>query len=289
MRKSEPLHAPYFSLPDLSGKIMSLESLRGSVLLLTFWATPSPECGEQLRSLHQSRAKLAARGLRILGINVDDPGDVRALRQLAEKERLSFPTLLATQETVGIYNIFFRYVFDRRRDLAVPTSLLVDANGMIVKVYQGLVTGERLLDDLKSLPHTVEERTSKALPFPGTLHEKDAFQRNDFTYGVALFQRGYLDQAAASFQQVIAAKPNDPDAYYNLGTLYLRKNDLQRARLHLEQTVRLRPNYPEAWNNLGMIAAQQGQTDDAIRNFKQSLLQRPDYATALLHLGNVYR
>jgi tetratricopeptide (TPR) repeat protein len=285
----EPLHAPDFSLPDLAGKIVTLESLRGGLLLLTFWATPSPECAEQLRLLQQSHAKLASSGLRILGINVDAPGDVQAVRQLAEKEKLLFPTLLATQETVGIFNIFNRYLFDRRRDLALPTSLLVDADGMIVKVYLGSVAAERLLDDLKSLPQTPQERTRKALPFPGMLHEKDAFQRNDFTYGVALFQRGYLDQAAASFQQVIAAKPNEPEAYYNLGTLYLRKSAFAEARQYLEQTVKLRPNYPEAWNNLGMIAAQQGQTGEAIRNFRQSLLQRPDYAIALLNLGNVYR
>ena len=73
-----------------------------------------------------------------------------------------------------------------------------------------------------------------------------------------MFQRGYLDQAAASFQQVIAAKPQDPEAYYNLGTLYLRKNSLAEARRYLEQTLKLRPDYAEAWNNLGMIAGQEG-------------------------------
>jgi Flp pilus assembly protein TadD/peroxiredoxin len=285
----EPLHAPDFSLSDLAGKIVNLESQRGGLLLLAFWATPSPECEEQLRLMQRSHAKLAAGGLRILGINVDEPGDLQAVRSFAAKEKLSFPTLLATPEIVGIYNILCRYLFDRRRDLSVPTSLLVDANGIIVKVYQGIVTPEGLLDDVKSLPQTPEQRTRKALPFAGTLYEKDGFQRNAFTYGVALFQRGYLDQAAASFQQVIASKPNEPEAYYNLGTLYLRKNAFAEARQYLEQTVKLRPNYPEAWNNLGMIAAQQGQTGDAIRNFKESLLQRPDYTIALLNLGNVYR
>jgi Flp pilus assembly protein TadD/peroxiredoxin len=285
----EPLHAPAFSLPDLAGNIVTLESLRGGSLLLAFRATPSPECAEQLRLMQRSQAKLASGGLRILGINIDEPGDSQAVRSFAAKENLSFPILLATPEVVGIYNILYRYLFDRRRDLSVPTSLLVDANGMISKVYQGVMTADRLLDDFKSLPQTPQERTRKALPFAGTLYETDAFRRNDFTYGVALFQRGYLEQAAASFQQVIAAKPNEPEAYYNLGTLYLRKNAFAEARQYLEQTVKLRPNYPEAWNNLGMIAAQQGQTDDAIRNLKQSLLQRPDYAIALLNLGNVYR
>ncbi len=284
----EPLHAPNFSLLDLKSQSVDLGSFRGGALLLHFWAAAAPACGEQLRLLERGHEMLASRGLRIIGINVDEPSDAAA-RSLATKAKLSFPTLLATPEIAGIHNILYRYLFDRRRDLALPTSFLVDREGMIVKVYQGTVTAERLLEDVKSLPQTPEERTRKALPFAGTLYEKDGFQRNDFTYGVALFQRGYLEQAAASFLQVIAAKPNEPEAYYNLGTLYLRKNDFAEARQYLEQTVKLRPNYPEAWNNLGMIAAQQGQADDAIRDFQQSLRLRPDYAIALLNLGNVYR
>jgi len=285
----EPLHAPDFSLPDLEGQNVTLAAFRGGLLLMHFWAAAAPGCGEQLQQLHRGQGMLAARGLHILGINVDAATDVTAARSLAAKENLSFPTLLATPDIVGIYNILYRYLFDRRRDLALPTSALVDRGGMIVKIYQGTVAPEHLLEDALSLPQTPEERTRKALPFAGTLYEKDAFQRNDFTYGVALFQHGYLEQAAASFRQVIAAKPKEPEAYYNLGTLYLRKNDLGEAQKYLEQTIKLRPNHPEAWNNLGMIAAQQGQTEDAIRNFRESLRLRPDYAIALLNLGNVYR
>jgi Flp pilus assembly protein TadD/peroxiredoxin len=283
----EPLPAPDFSLPDLNGRAISLRSFHGSLILLHFWAAAAAACGDQLRLLQHSCDRLASRGLRIVGINIEESDE--AARSLAAKENLSFPTLLAKQEIVGVYDILYRYLFDRRRDLPVPTSFLVDRDGMIIKIYQGVVTAERVQDDLKSLPQTPVERTHKALPFAGTLYEKDSFHRNDFTYGVALFQRGYLEQAAAAFQQVIAAKPNEPEAYYNLGTLYLRKNSFAQARQYLEQSVKLRPNYPEAWNNLGMIAAQQGQVDDAVRNFTQSLNHRPDYATALLNLGNVYR
>jgi Flp pilus assembly protein TadD/peroxiredoxin len=285
----EPLHAPDFSLPGLRGQSVNLGTFRGGPLLLHFWAAAAPGCGEQLRLLERAHEMLASSGVRVVGLNVDESTDVAAARSLAVRENLSFPTLLATPEIAGIYNILYRYLFDRRRDFTLPTSFLVDREGMIVKIYQGSVRPERVLDDAASLPQAPEERMRRALPFAGTLYEKDAFQRNDFTYGVALFQRGYLEQAAASFQQVIAAKPNEPEAYYNLGTLYLRKNSFAEARQYLEQTVKLRPNYPEAWNNLGMIAAQQGQAGDAIRNFQQSLLLRPDYAIALLNLGNVYR
>jgi tetratricopeptide (TPR) repeat protein len=289
----EPVSAPDFSLPDLTGNLRDLRSFRSNYLLLTLCAATSPAGHDLLLHLRKSQSALDSRGLRIVAIHVDDsPGedssDSRAMRAFAAKEGLKFPILLASQDVAGIYSIVYRYLFDRHRDLSLPTSFLIDEAGNIVKVYQGTLSFEQLIQDLSSVPKTPADRIRKALPFPGTLHQ-GAFQRNAFTYGVAFFQHGFLDQAAQSFQQVIATRPDDADAYYNLGTLYLRRNSLPEAQQYLEQTVKLRPNYPEAWNNLGMIAAQRGRPEDAIRNFRQSLQLRPSYATALLNLGNVYR
>ena len=284
----EPLSAPEFALPDLAGKVWDLEVLKGKSLLLYFWTTDSPTCREQMLLFEKDYARFAAKGLGILSINVDDPGDASQIKAFVERVRPSFPVLLATSDVAGIYNIVYRYLFDRRRDLPIPTSFLIDGNGMIVKLYQGTINLEHLLADLASMPQTADHRIRKALPFPGTLYQGE-FRRNDFTYGVAFFQHGYLEQAEESFKQVIAAKPTDAEAHYNLGTLYLRKKALSDARRSLEQAVTLRPNYPEAWNNLGMLAAQQGQPDAAIRSFRQSLALRPNYVVALLNLGNVYR
>jgi tetratricopeptide (TPR) repeat protein/peroxiredoxin len=284
----DPLKAPEFSLPDLAGNMRDLKSFRGGYVLLNFWATTAPFCRDQLRLLHQHRSALAESKLEILAVNVDEAGDVGTARSLAAQEGLSFPVLLATEEVAGIYSIIYRYLFDRRRDLGIPTSFLLDREGMIVKVYQGPLDPRRLMEDVRSVPITAAQRMQKAIPFGGVLCQ-DAFLRNDFTYGVAMFQHGYLEQAAESFQQVLATKPDDPDAYYNLGTLSLRRNDFQKARHYLEQTLKLRPNYPEAWNNLGMMDAQEGHPEQAIQNFQQSLLLRPRYAIALLNLGNVYR
>jgi tetratricopeptide (TPR) repeat protein/peroxiredoxin len=284
----EPLSAPDFSLPDLAGDMRSLASFKGGLVLLNFWASPVPACVEQLRAFQKNRTVLATSGLRILCVNLNEPGDAAEVRSFVTKEGISFPVLLGTQEVAGIYNIIYRYLFDRRRDLALPTSFLINTVGMIVKVYQGATNPERLVQDGKSVPTTPAARMKSALPFEGTLHE-DVFQRNDFSYGVAMFQHGYLEQAAASFRQVIAAKPEEPEAYYNLGTLYLRKNILPDARRYLEQAVKLRPDHPEAWNNLGMVAGQEGRADEAIRDFQKSLELRPTYVTALLNLGNLYR
>jgi len=284
----EPLSAPEFSLLDIIGKQCDLHSIRGTPVLLNFWQTTAPACREQLKLLQRDKSLLESRGLRLLSINVDEQRDLSAVQALVNEQGVSFPVLLGIEEVVGVYNILFRYLYDRHANLPLPTSFLVNGEGMIVKVYQGLASPDQIVQDLAFLSATGADRVRKALPFSGKLYQGE-FQRNEFTYGVALFQHGYLDQAAVSFKQVIAAKPDDAEAYYNLGTLDLRRNNLQEARQYLEKSVRLRPEYPGAWNNLGMIAAQQNQSDEAVRNFQESLRLRPDYSTALLNLGNLYR
>lgn len=280
----QPLYAPDFTLRDTSAKKWNLHAAGGSTLL-TFWVSNSELCRKQLDSLRDKR--LAAK-IRVLTIQVDDPPNEAALRSFVARENPPFPVLLASQEVAGIYNIVYRYLFDRHRDMGLPMSLLIDERGIIVKVYQGAIMPKHILSDIDSMPRNSVERMKKSLPFPGTLH-LGAFERNDFTYGIAFFQRGYLDAATDAFLQVIASKPEDAEAHYNLGTLYLRRNDLGAARTHLEKTVQLKPNHPEAWNNLGMLAAEEGNSEDAVKSFKQSLALRPDYDVALLNLGNMYR
>ena len=284
----DPLAAPDFSLPDFAGNEHTLRSFRGGLVLIQFWTLGSERSKHQLRVLQSSRSDFAALGLRVVCVNADDPMDPAAVRSFVAEEKISLVTLLATREVAGVYNIIYRYLFDRRRDLPIPTAFLLDEKGLIIRIYQGPLRPEELVEDVRTIPRTAVDRLRKALPAGGLLPDA-GFRRNEFTYGVALFQRGYLDQAAESFQQVINAKPQEPEAFYNLGTLYLRRNNFPEARRYLEQTVQLRSNYPEAWNNLGMIAAQEGHADDAVRNFQQALQQRPDYATALLNLGGLYR
>ncbi|MGA9461269.1 MAG: tetratricopeptide repeat protein [Terracidiphilus sp.] len=283
----QTVRAPGFSLPDLSGAIRDLTSFRGKLILLNFWAMTSPSSLESLKLLRTLHT-LASDNLDILAVNLDSANDSAALRSFVVEQRLAFPVLFANEKVAGIYNIIYRYLFDRRRDLPIPVSFLLDKDGMILKVYQGTFAPASLLKDIRSIPKDADDRMQNALPFKGKL-VRDSFQRNDFTYGVAMYQHGYFDQAAESFRQVLEVKPNEADAYYNLGTLSLKRDDFQQARTYLEKTVQLRPNYPEAWNNLGMIAAQHEQLDEAIRDFQESLKLRPGYGIALLNLGNVYR
>lgn len=281
----QPLRAPGFSLPDTDGKTWDLHSLPGEKLL-TFYASTSVASRNQMTSLRKHSKTASAP--QILCVWVDDAPNVAHLRSVATAEALTFPLLLSTPEVTGTYNIVFRYLFDRHRDLGVPTSFLIDGDGMMIKVYQGVVDPQQVATDAQRIPRTPADRQKQGIPFPGTLHLGN-FQRNDFTYGVAFYQRGYPEAATEAFKQVIASKPDDAEAHYNLGTLYLQRKDLSIARDELAKAVELKPSHAQAWNNLGMIAAQENHIDDAVQDFQRCLAINPNYATGLLNLGNLYR
>jgi Tfp pilus assembly protein PilF len=225
-------------------------------------------------------------------VNVDDPADPEKLRALARERRLSLPILRGSEDVAGIYNILYRYLFDRHRDLGLPTSFLIDTHGDIVKIYQGLANPENVELDSRSIPQTDAERLARALPFPGATATFE-FGRNDLSSGSVFFQRGYFGQAAASFQLALRDNPSSAEAHYGLGSAQLNQQKLVEARQSFEHAVKLHASYPDtlanAWNNLGLLDTREGRTDEAIRCFQEALRSSPDHLVALNNLGNAYR
>jgi tetratricopeptide (TPR) repeat protein len=287
-----PLTAPDFSLPGVDGLPHTLAGLRSGPSLLHFWALNSPVAAEQLNDLQQRHEKWSARGLKLLAINVDDAGQTDQVRAYVQERRISFPVLLASEETVAVYNIIYRYLFDRRRDLGIPTSFLLDEHSSIVKVYQGPLRLDSVEADSLQIPATAAERMKRGLPFPGDWYI-DEFSHNHFTYALIFLERGYFDQARSFCRLALEKEPKSAEAHYLLGMAYLKKEMPAEARNNFEQTLKLPPAYPDtwpnAWNNLGMLAAQAGQNDEAIKNLLEAIRQNPNHVIALDNLGNVYR
>jgi tetratricopeptide (TPR) repeat protein len=285
-----PVAAPDFSLPDQNGKTRTLAALRGTPVLLMFWSSASPTCRTNLENLQRRYAAWSGRGIELLALNVDD--SEATAKALARELRLSFPVLRASEDMAAIYNILYRYLFDRHRDLVLPTSFLIDEKGEIVKLYQGKINATNLESDFRRIPRTGSERLAKALPFPGVTDATE-FPRNYLSCGSIFFQRGYYDEAAAWFQRGLENDPESAEALYGLGSVYLKQGNNAAAQDAFRRVTKLHASYPDtlanAWNNLGLLATREGKTDEAIPLFQQALELNPNHLVALENLGNAYR
>jgi tetratricopeptide (TPR) repeat protein len=286
-----PIAAPDFALPDLTGRVETLSARRGKPTLLHFWSAASLDCLRNLGDLNQSYELWANEGLQLLTVNVGESDTDESLAR-APYQRLALPILKCSPDTTAIYNLLYRYLFDRHRDLSLPTSFLIDKTGAIVKIYQGAVPKEHFERDFRSIPQTAAEHLAKALPFPG-VSETFEFARNYLSLGSVFFERGYMEQAEACFQLALRDDPSAAEALYGIGSVYLQQEKAGKARQSFERALQLHANYPgtlpNAWNNLGILAARAGRTDEAIENFQRALQIDPDHLIALDNLGNAYR
>jgi len=128
--------APAFSLPAKAGNL-SLESLRGQWVYVDFWASWCGPCKQSFPWMNEMHDKYAARGLRIVAINVD--------ARAADAERF-----LATTPAR------FAVAYDARGDTpkayevkAMPSSFLIDPQGRIQLVHAGFRDSDRAALDAK--------------------------------------------------------------------------------------------------------------------------------------------
>ena len=291
-----PIQAPDFSLPNLTEQMRTLSALRGDPVLLHFWSAEAEGWREDCLTFNGRHAVWASKGLQLLSVNLDagleDSAGAEKLRTLVRDQHFSMPILRGSDDVAAIYNILYRDLFDRHRDLSLPTSFLINASGEIVKVYQGPVNADHVAYDFLHIPQTSAERLARALPFPGVTDTVE-FGRNYLSYGSAFFQRGYVEQAASSFQNAIRDDPQSAEAVYGMGSVYLSQEKTAEARDSFERALKLRASYPDtlanSWNNLGLIAARGGHADEAIRDFQEALKLSPDHMIALDNLGSAYR
>ena len=123
--------APPFSSARLDGGKLALESLRGRVVLLNFWAVECPPCRIEMPELEKIHRRYSGRGLRVLGVTEMDPPRDEVARFVAEIG-VTYPILLDPGARIGgLYRIE-----------AHPTSVVIDARGIVRFVNSGYLRGE---------------------------------------------------------------------------------------------------------------------------------------------------
>lgn len=129
---------PDISLERLGGGSWKLSEHKNSVVLLNFWATWCEPCRTEIPYLQKIADKHAKAGLVVFGINLDD-GETAVVDKFIEEYKMQFPVLIPPADSP------FRQLSE------LPTTLLIDREGRLVKRYTGAVPEAELEKDVAEI------------------------------------------------------------------------------------------------------------------------------------------
>ncbi len=146
--------APDFTLPDQNGEMHSLKDVKGKWLLLYFYPKDdTPGCTVEACTIRDNFGAFKKAGITVWGVSADP---VKKHAKFAEKYELPF-TLLSDEEKgmLKAYGVWAKKKFMGREYMGIlRNSFLIDPNGKIAKIYEGVKPAEHaeeVLADVKAL------------------------------------------------------------------------------------------------------------------------------------------
>ena len=109
------------------GQTVSVASLKGKPALLSSWASWCTECQHELPSLEKLWESRKSDGLMVVAVNIDVDRSTPAIDTMVNTMKLSMPLW---HDPDNNYSTFFSAP-------GVPTSVLLDANGHVLKTWIG--------------------------------------------------------------------------------------------------------------------------------------------------------
>lgn len=128
--------APDFTLLDLDGNPVTLSDLRGSTVVMNFWATWCPPCRKEFPELVRLDRLNRSRGLVVLGVDLQENAGI--VRRFADEFGAAFPIVIDAKGDVG----------GQYRLLGLPTTYFIDAEGILRAQQVGVLTEEILATKL---------------------------------------------------------------------------------------------------------------------------------------------
>jgi len=113
--------APELSLNLLNGGTLKLESLKGKVAIVDFWATWCVPCLSEIPMFNQLKKDYQARGLEVIAISLDEEGAAR-VKPFLKAHPMDYTQVIGDQSTAPAFKV---------DDSTLPVTILIDKQGRI--------------------------------------------------------------------------------------------------------------------------------------------------------------
>ncbi len=132
------------SFTDINGQQQAIKQWRGKVIVLNFWATWCPPCREEMPELSAMQEQYNNKNLIIIGLSTDDLDKTKDFIKTAP---VNYPILAGDMEAMNLAE-----TLGNNRGI-LPYTVIVDANGTIVKTFFGRVNQQLLEKTIIPLLH----------------------------------------------------------------------------------------------------------------------------------------
>jgi len=132
--------AAAFSLTTFAGSPLSLEDLRGKVVMLNFWASWCvPACYDEAPALERAWQAYRDKGVTVVGVDIQDKEE--AARQFLSRFEHSFPNAPDSRGRVAVdYGVY-----------GVPETFFIDRKGRVRFKHVGALTDDIARQHLDTL------------------------------------------------------------------------------------------------------------------------------------------
>jgi thiol-disulfide isomerase/thioredoxin len=139
--------AQSLALIDLAGYNKLLADHRGKPLLVTFWATWCEPCRDEYPLVNQLAKDYAAKGLVVLGVDMDDDSAAMLIQHFLERNKPVFPNV---RKKMGHEDTFVRGVDPQWKD-EMPANFFYAADGRLL----GFMIGGHPREDFEKVINTI--------------------------------------------------------------------------------------------------------------------------------------
>ena len=260
--------------------------------LLMLWSASCPHCRGELAELAGGLEELPVLALCVDGHSVQSRKAAAAMVQDA-----GFPGDWGTVSAEEVERLYLlqEALFDSAPQVAVPFSLLLNAQTKAVALYRGPLLREVLEHDRKVvLPATRRQLRNLAPPFPGRWFTEPAAadyvpnlvaRRTQERYPE--FSIGYLREAAENSMgdKSLALMAEVGRNHYLLAMEFDRRKISKKSAFHFSSSLEVTPNNPFVHNDFGSSLARRGLLKEGIDHFAEALRLKPDFPLAKENLA----